>query len=435
MTPTRALCVLAAAALALSPVGACAAREAPTRRVLSNGLVVLVQERYAAPVVAVSLQVRAGSRDETEATAGLTNLLHRTMLRGTVRRSAGELARAAEELGGRLEAAGEIDAAGVAGSALATHWETLLELVAEVALEPALAPTEVERERRLVLAQLRSRGERPFTAALDALLADLFGSHPYAWPGLGRAESVTRLARDALLAHHRAIYRPERMALAVSGQVPTERVVRTAERLFGRLPGGRRGAPEPARPEATPTGARRVLVRPAAQAQVLVGALGPGLLQDDFAAWRVLGAALGGGTGSRLFAEVRERRGLAYAVGALTPFRLDRGLLVVHAGTGAATAAATEATMLRDIERVRTDGLGAEELGRAKAYLLGRLALDRRTSARDAWYLAFFEVVGAGWDFPERHARHVAGVSARAVTAAAGRYLARPTVVVLEPRG
>ncbi len=127
------------------------------RHVLPNGLTVLVRDNDAAGVVAVSLQVRAGSRFETESTTGITNFLHRAMLRGTARRTAVQLAESSEDIGGSLDANGEVEAAEVRGQALAVHWETLLALVAEVALQPALRPDEIEKERRLLLGQIKAR--------------------------------------------------------------------------------------------------------------------------------------------------------------------------------------------------------------------------------------------------------------------------------------
>ena len=422
--------------MALVGIPGAAAAQPPgiTRHLLPNGMTVIVRENPAAPVVTASLQVRAGSRFETPETAGITNFLLRTMIRGTSRRSATELAEAAEEIGGSLDASGEVESAEIRGEALARHWEGLLGLIAEVALEPSFPGEEIERERRLILSQIKTRAETPFTLSLDALLRELYGSHPSAWPGLGLPSAVGRFARGELVAHYRAVFQAERVVLAVSGQVSHARVVRTSERLFAKLPRSGAGEVGAAAP-ATPVGARRVLERPAQQAQVLVGYLGPGLSDPAYPAVRVLGAVLGGGMAGRLFVELREKRGLAYALGVLIPFRTGPSFFVTHLGTAPENSAAAEAGLLAELERIRQAPVGREELARAKAYLLGNFALDRRTNARQAWYLAFFEVIGAGWDFPERYAQALDAVTAADVEAAAQRFLVRPTIVVLQPPG
>lgn len=426
--------------LALWLVGASAAAAAAAappimRQVLPNGLTVIVREDATVGVMAAALHVRGGSLFETADTAGITNFLLRTMLRGTQRYTTITLSEAVEDLGGTLEASGDVESGGVHGTALARNWEPLLKLLAEVALHPALPAEEIERERRLILSAIQSRGDTPFQRAFDSVLNDLYGAHPYAWPSVGRRESVERLSRDMLRAHYAAVYRPDRMVLAVSGNVPSAQVVRVAERLFRDVPAAPAPAPAPVSiaDTATPRTGRRVVERAVQQAQVMVGYLGPSLRQPDYAAARVLATVLGGGMSGRLFRELREQRGLAYSVGTVGSFRTGPSFLLSYLGTAPPNAAAAEAGMLAEIERVRGEPVTDGELARAKAYLLGNLAMDRRTSARHAWYMAFFEVIGAGWDFPDRYARAVEAVTPDDVARAAQRYLTRPTVIVLQP--
>lgn len=417
---------------ALRLLAASAEASGVTRHVLPNGVRLLVREDGTAGVVAVSLQVRAGSRFETPQSAGLTNFLHRAMLRGTTRHDATQLAEAAERIGGNLEASGEVDYAEVRGTALARHWEALLGLVAEVALTPTLPAEEVEKERRLILGQLKTRADNPFQLSIDTLLRDLYGPHPYALPSLGRRETVAHFTREGLLAHHRSVYRPDRLVLAVSGRVDAAVVRRAAERLLGRLPP--QGPPPSDLAPAPVSKAERTLVgKRAQQAHILMGYVGPGLAEADHAAVKVLAAVLGGGMSGRLFVELRDRQGLAYSLGVLNPNRAGPAFLVAYLGTARENVAAAEAGMLREFERIRNEGVPDDQLARAKAYVLGGLAMDRRTNARHAWYLAFFELAGAGWDFPERYASAVGAVTAAEVQAAARRYLTRPTTVVLQP--
>jgi zinc protease len=401
------------------------------RRVLPSGLTVIVRPDPSVGVMAASLQVRAGSLFETADTAGISNFLHRVMVRGTKRYTAMQLTEAIEDLGGSLDAVGDVEYTEVRGAALARNWEALLALIAEVALRPTFPNEEIERERRLIKSALQTRGDTPLQRAFDAMLQDLYGAHPYAWPSAGRRESIERIDRAALQAHYAAIYRPDRMVLAVSGHVPGDRVLRVAERLFRATPPA--AAPVTASPvAATPRGDRRVVERPVQQAQVLVGYLGPALTEPDYPAVRVLATVLGGGMSGRLFTELRDKRGLAYSVGVLSSFRTGPSF-VTYMGTAPASAEAAEAGVLSEIDRIRVEQVSERELARGKAFLLGNLAMDRRTNERHAWYMAFFEVIGAGWDFPERFERAVEAVTIADVARVAGRYLTRPTVVVLQP--
>lgn len=426
--------VTGVATLLLVPLAAGAAEAPPaTRHVLPGGLRLLVREDSSAEVVAVSLQVKSGSRDETPATSGISNFVQRVMIRGTNRRSARQIVEAAEDIGGSLDASGDVDYVEIRASALARHREALLDLIADVVLASTFPAEEVERERRLIASEIQTRLETPFSLALDTLFVQLYATHPYALPRLGQKASVERLGRDDLVAHYRRVYRAGAMVLAVSGRVDRESVRRQIERLFANLP--RSDAGDVERPPApAPSSERRVLDRPVQQAQILMGFLGPGIGEADYAPGKVMSAVLGGGTAGRLFVTLRDHRGLAYSVGMLNPSRVGPGVFVGYLGTARDTVEAAEAGMRNEFERFRAEGPNEAELTRAKAYILGNLALDRRTNARHAWYLAFFELAGAGWDHPERYARAVEAVRAADVARVAQRYLERPTIVVVRPR-
>jgi predicted Zn-dependent peptidase len=423
------------ALLALAALAAARADAEPvTPHTLPNGLRLLVRGDPASEVVAVSLQVRAGSLFESADRAGLTHFLQRAMLRGTARHSANSLAEAVEELGGTLDAAGDVETAEIRAQVVARHWEALLALLAEVVLAPSLPAEEVEHERRLILSQIHSRGDNPFLATLDALLGTLCGEHPCGRPSLGTPASIGAVTRAVLVAHHREIYQADRLVLVVSGRVQPARVARLVERLFGKMPRGSSPRPElPAPPR--PAGQRRLLQRPVHEARILVGFPGPGLEEPDFAAARVLAAVLGGGMSGRLFVALRERRGLAYSVGMLSPFRTAPAFLIAHMGTDPASVEEAEAALRAEIDRLRDEPPGEQEVARGKAHVLGSLAMDRRTNARHAWYLGFFEAVGVGWQFAERYAAAVQAVTAADVLRVAQRYLDRPTVVLLRRPG
>lgn len=421
--------MLGALVVSLSP--AVATGEGVFRHVLPNGVRVLVRESRGADVVAVSLQVRAGSRHESAETAGLTNLLVRTMLRGTADLPGSAFAEAAEAIGGTIDGGAEAEHAEVRGRALGQHWERLLELLADAVLAPALVAAEVEKERRVVLAQIDARADTPFSAALDRLIANLYGAHGGAHPAVGVRTAVERFTREDLLAHHRRIFTADRMVVAVSGNVPGARVVKRVERLFARAT--TTAAPAPLLPvPPPPDGGRQVVAKPAQQAQVMVGFLVPGLDEPGYAAVRVLYAVLGGGMSARLFTKLREERALAYSVGVVSPWRSGPGFLAAYLATSPDNATEAEAELLAELERLRTEEVGEMELARAKAFVLGQLAMDRRTNAREAWYLAFHEGAGLGWDFPRRYARAVERVTIADVGAAARR-LATPSITVLEP--
>jgi len=430
----RSARLLVAAAVVAAGLATAAgpARAQALRERLPGGFTTIVRAQRDAPVVAVSLFVRGGSRWDPLEQPGLSNLLHQVMVKGTTSRSALELAEAAEDLGGSIGAATEPDSAEIRGTALAQHWRALVALLAEVVLAPALREADVESERRAVLSQIRSRRDQPFPRAFDALTARLFGEHPYGRSPLGTEESVRRLTRADFATFHARIYRADRVVASVVGQINAAEVQAELARALAALPPGDGKADEALAPVAA-VADRVAIAQPAAQAQILVGAVGPPVAHADYAVVKVLVTALGGGMSGRLFTELRDKQGLAYATGALYPTRAGQGPVVAYLGTAPANAERAEEGMLAQIARLRGERLPPEELARAKGYLLGQFAMDRRTSARIAWYQGFFELAGVGADFPERYVRAVNAVTADDVQRAAARYLSAPVVVSLRP--
>lgn len=418
-------------ALLLAGVGFAAA-QTPRRERLPNGLTVLVRENTATPLVAASLFVRMGSRWETERDAGISYLLQQVLLKGTATRSGLEIVETAEGLGGDISASADPDFSELRATALARNWKKMLELMADVALRPTLPARDVDGERRAMLTALRSRQDQPFSLAMDTVMSRVYGEHPYGRPVLGRAAALEGIDRGALAAHHQRFYRAPRMILSVSGDVAAREVVAESARLFADAPTGD-GETDPPLPGAVARADRTVLVKPAAQAQVLVAFLAPPTAHADYAAVKVLAAALGGGMAGRLFTEVRDKRGLAYVTGGAYASRRGPGVFYTQLGTAPANQARAEAAMLGELERIRRDPVSPTELARAKAYLLGQFALDRRTNARLAWYGAFFEALGVGPDFPDRYVRAVEAVTAEDVRRVARTYLTAPTIVTLGP--
>jgi predicted Zn-dependent peptidase len=431
--PRRPKASLLAAACAWAVLASCGgARAEVVRRELPGGLTLVIRENAATPAVAVSIVVRMGSRWEYQDNAGVSNLLQHVMVKGTATRSALAIADEAERMGGSVSASGDVDHSEIRGTALGRHWRGLLALMADVALHPSLPPEEIDNERRAVSSGLRNRRDQPFQFTYDALIARLFPGHPYGVPALGREEVVARLDRDALLAHYRRFYRGDRVVVSLSGDVRAGEVASEVRRLFAALPAGDGDAEAPL-PAAVPALARAVVTRPAAQAQILMGYLAPPIGHPDYAAMKVLQTALGGGMSGRLFAELRDRQGLAYSTGAAYPARTGQSLLVAFIGTAPANAQRSEEAMSQQMDRMAAQRLSEAELERAKRYLLGQFDLDRRTNARLAWYAAYFEVAGVGQGFAEVYMRAVESVTLEDVQRVARTYMGAPTVVRLEP--
>ncbi len=436
MRPGRRLAMaLLVAAMLTAPrlASAQAAAEDVRATRFDNGLTVIVRENPVAPVVAIALLVRMGSRWETAANAGISNFVHAVMVKGTAKRGGGELAEAVAGLGGKISAAGDVDYSGIQATALARFWRDLLELIAELALQPRLAPAEVDRERDWLLSRLQRRHDNAPSRAFDELYAAVYRTHPYALPSLGTRESLGRIDHRAIMDWYGAFYRPERMILVVSGQVSSSEVTAEARRLFGSMPGAAR-PPDPVLAPPRTAGGRVVVEAPAQQTQILVGALAPALDHADHAAVKVLSTILGGGMAGRLFVELRDRSALAYTAASYYDPVREPGLLVLYLGTAPDNSARAEQALMREVQKIRDVPVEADELARAKGYLLGRYAMDRRTNERLAWHLGFYEVEAVGGAYPDRFRRQVESVTSADIQRVARTYLTTLTTIILGPR-
>ncbi|HZS32011.1 MAG TPA: pitrilysin family protein [Methylomirabilota bacterium] len=417
---------------AASPGGGEAGDDA-ARRVLPNGVTVVARENHGAPVVAFTLLGGAGSADERPELNGVTALLGRVLLKGTSRRTALEVARAAEDAGGGIESATDQEFAELRVWGLGRHWRVLLALLHEVATAPRLAEDEIERERDALLAQIRGLEDQPAQVANRVLARALFGLEGYGLPPSGTAATVTRLTRADLAARFREVYVAPRLVLGVSGAVPAEAVLEEAAELFGDVATGTSPS-EPPPPPPRPVHARDGETCPTHQAHLLFGFFAPPVGAPDHLPLRVMNGVLGGGMSSRLFRTLRDEHGLAYSVGSVYPVRRRAGRLVIHLGTAPANVPAAEAGIRAAIDRLAAEPVPDDELARTATYLAGSFVLDRRTNARRSFQLAFYELMGVGADYAATYPARVRAVEAAEVLRVARRHLVDPAVVVVGPR-
>jgi predicted Zn-dependent peptidase len=405
---------------------------AVARLVLPNGLTALVRENRGAPVVAMTLLSRGGAADEAPELNGVTALLGRVLLKGTRTRSALEVASAAEDAGGAIESGADQEYGELRTWGLARQWRPLLALLHEVVTEPRLDAGEIERERGVLLAQIRGLEDQPAQVANRILARALFGPRGYGLATSGEEATVAGIVRANLLDRLGETFTADRLVLAVSGAVAGDEVLDEVGRLFEGLRTGGPAAAAPLLPD-RPVRARVQETTPTQQAHVLLGYLAPPVAAPDHVALKVANGVLGGGMSSRLFRTLRDEEGLAYSVGSAYPTRRGAGRVVLHIGTAPENVASAEAGLRREVDRLAGEPVPEDELERIKAYLSGSFVLDRRTNGRQSFYLAFYETMGIGAEYVMRYPGLLEAVDAADVLRAASRHLVEPAAVVVGP--
>lgn len=406
----------------------------PRRWELPNGLTVLVGEHRAAPVVAVQLWVRVGARHETDAESGLSHFVEHLLFKGTAARGPGVIDATIAGLGGEINAATAQDFTYYHVVVPAGHLSTALDVVADAARHAAFDPGELERERLVVLEEIRRAQDSPTASLWRVLHRHHFPGHPYGRPVLGDPEVIRGVPREAVVGYYRRHYAPSRAAVVVVGDVEPAAALAAVERAFGDWEPG--GVPDGAVPEAQPLAAiqRVEEVRPLGQVYLGVAWRGPTVPQADVYAVDVLAAILGRGRASRLHQALKERLGVVASVGASFYAQRAAGTLAVTARTTPARRLEAERALLAEIERLRAAPPEEQELARAVTAVEAGYAFARETAEGVAYAWGLAEVA---WtlEFELTYLDRVRTVSAEDVLAAARRYLApdRFTVAALTP--
>ncbi len=398
---------------------------------LPNGLKLLVKEDSRLPFVEFRAVFQGGVLAETSANNGATLLLAKLLIKGTSRRNAEVLATEIESVGGHLDSYGGNNSYGVNAEVLSSDFATGLDLVTDVLLNPIFPAAELEREKEIQIAGIRSRKDELLKSASLAMRRALFGETGYGLDSLGSEESVEKITVADLKSLHARLTTPDNCVLAVFGDVTMAGVRTAVEKALG----GWKPATQPFRQldrEASPglNSVQRVEeTRDKKQAVLVIGFPGTTMESEDKYALDLLQECCSD-LGSRLFLRIREQLGLAYYVGAQNFAGLVPGYFAFYTGTEPAKAAQVEKELLAEAALLRTEGLTAEELKRGKAKIVGQKKIARADLGNLATTAALDELYGLGWQRAELDDAKYESVTLEAVKAAAAKYLREDAYVV-----
>ena len=345
------------------------------RTVLPNGLTVLTEPMDHIRTTALGVWISAGSRYEDEVQHGVSHFIEHVLFKGTAARSALEIAQAMDAIGGHLNAFTEKEHTCFYLRVLSDHLEEGLEVLGDMLLHPALDPEALERERQVILEEIKMYEDAPDDLVHDLFAATLWPGHPLGRSISGSQQSVGSLRREDVREFMAARYRPDAALVTAAGRVEHDEIVAVVERVLRGWTG--RSTPIPLGPP-TPGRDTAILSKEVEQVHLCVGVPALPQAHRDRYVLSVLDTALGGGMSSRLFQEIREERGLAYSVSSYYAAYRDVGAFVIYAGTSPAASREVVQLILEGLSRAR-EGLSAEEIARAKESLKGNLMLDLET--------------------------------------------------------
>jgi len=325
--------------------------------------------------IALGFWVRAGSRDEDHEHAGLSHFLEHLLFKGTDRFSSREIDEAFDAMGAEVNAGTGKETTSVYSRFLDNHLERAFDVLQDMVLRPAYP--DIDSERQVVIEEIAMYEDEPQDKVHDVLSGAIFGDHPLGRPIIGRAEVVSSVPVPEIASWHDGRYVPGNMVLAAAGNLQHERIIELAEQAFG---DAREGGPAPVD---TPGGNGQVLrfhEKETEQYHLCLG--GPGIARGDDRrfALRVLDTILGGSTSSRLFQEVREKRGLAYAVYSYASHYADTGQVALYVGTRPDNVGEAVDVIGSELRRLHEDGVSEEELERARDNVKGRTVLSMEST-------------------------------------------------------
>src|ERR1700745_2280838 len=354
-------------------------RHGVSRTILPGGLRVITEFLPAVRSVALGIWVGVGSRDENHAHAGATHYLEHLLFKGTRRRTALEISAEMDAVGGEMNAFTAKEYTCYYARVLDADLPLAVDILSDMVTSSLITPKDVDAERNVVLEEIAMNDDDPSDTVHEAFTSKLFGDTPLGRPILGTTDSINAITRDQIFEHYQARYTPEHLVVAAAGNLDHDTVVelvrnafgpaleRAAEPVLPRLAGDQRG-------HASGVGTT-LISRGIEQANLVLGCEALARTDDRRFALGVLNAAFGGGMSSRLFQEVREKRGLAYSVYSFCGQHADTGIWGVYAGCLPAKADEVLSICREEIDKVVSGGLTDAELDRGKGQVRGSMVL------------------------------------------------------------
>ena len=407
------------------------------KTVFDNGIRLIVKENRSVPVVTVQVSFLGGVRFEGESNSGINYFTAVMLTKGTKDQNSLEIAREVERMAGSLNGFSGYNSFGLTFTFLNQHFEEALRLLTEMIQRPSFDREEMEKRRRLILASIRQQEDDLGRLVFKLFRKTLYEKHPYGMDTLGTLDSIQRLKQKDLREYYERVTVPENMVFTVVGDVDRNQVVLAVKKGFGELKAEPLRVPSIS--QEPPLRKKRVaeLVKLKEQAHFVLGFLGVSYAHPDSYALMVLDAALSG-HGGRLFRELRDKESLAYALDFMAQLNLDPGFIGVYMGTHPDKLETAIEGVLRELKKVKEEGLTGDEVDRAKKYLIGNFEIGLQTNSAQANQMSLDELYGLGFDRYQRYPREIEKVTKEDVDRVAKKYLnleSYAVAIVRPPQG
>lgn len=404
------------------------------RSQLANGVTILTIVNPSADIVSGRLFFPAGSRWENSNQSGLAQLLTSVLTKGTTQLSALEIADRVESVGAGLSADTTSDYIKLSLKTVKSDLVDIFKLAGELLRTPSFPDEQIELERKLILQAIKSQTEQPFNNAYRQLRTALYGEHPYARSSLGTAATIEQITRQDLVNYYQTHIRPDRLIISLAGRITPEEAIDLVKHVFGNWEVPEIEPPLLATQTVNTTAQYQIEYQATQQALIMLGYLAPPIHDPDSMALKLIDSYLSNGMSSRLFVELREKRGLAYDVSSFYPTRLDTSHFCVYMGTAPGNTPIALSGLRAEVDRLCIESLSAAELQTAKDKLLGQYALGKQTNGQLAQTYGWYELMGLSVDFDTEFSTAIQQITPAQLQTVANKYLSEPYISIVSPQ-
>lgn len=384
-----------------------------TKKVLKNGLRVVTVPMKENPTVTIFIMVEAGSKYETKETNGISHFLEHMVFKGTPRRSkASDIARELDTLGADYNAFTGNETTGYYAKVEKKHFDAALDIVADMYLNPLFPEKEIEKEKGVIIEEIRMYKDRPERQVADALDELMFGDQPVGWTILGPEENIRSFTRKHFLAYRKKHYVSSATTVVVAGNIKEQEVVKKVKKIFSSLPTTPKKGKQKTK-ESQKSPGLKVVYKDTGQTHAVFGIRALDVYDKRLPTLRVLRTVLGGGMSSRLFSKMRDELGICYYVSASYTAWTDHGSFNVSAGVDTTRVELALKTIIQEIKRFTTEIIPEAELKKAKDYIASGFILGLETSDDWAEYMVRQEALKLDLQTPEEVIREINKVTAQ----------------------
>ncbi len=404
------------------------------KETLPNGFNFFVLQNPGTTSVSVDLWVRVGSRYESPGINGISHFVEHLLFRGTTNRKAQDISREVTSVGGSLNAYTQWEYTQLHISILPAHLSLALDILADMTRNSLMTEEMIEKERKVVLEEISLGKIYPPSYVLNLVTRTLFAQNPLEMPISGTEETVKSIQRGTLLQFYRTHYRPNNALLTVIGNIDPTHAQALIQEKFSSWPTVEERSSLPSSPlrqsQFKEVRERKFLD----QAIVVLTLQAMGLKDKDRPAFEIINTALGSGGSSRLYQEIREKKGLSYLVGSIYYPLSDTGLWGVYVGTNPKNVELVKSIILREIEKIQKEPLSLQELNDIKSYLQGRTLIRHESNASLAEFISQ-GLLTEQWEMPEDFLKKIQAVTAEDVRNVAQTYLREDqrNLIILKP--